>query len=160
MTSPTHKIFKTRPFAVIVYTILAEFSLFYKQPFLRCLRLSLCCLGKPFFSLPSFLWRQLSEASTPVDYPTNHQSFCNSWEDERACWITSRACWFLFFYSPSRAAPGWGAPPSHHPLCAIALSGPRPSSDWHRQCSEVKLQAQMVFLYIGPSVCLSVVRQV
>lgn len=83
------------------------------------------------------MWRQLSGASTPVDYPTNHQSFRNSWEDESACWITSRACWCLFFYSPSRAAPGWGLnPPSHHPLCAISRSRPHPSRDWHRQRSE------------------------
>lgn len=113
------------------------------------------------------MWRQLSEASTPVDYPTNHQSFCNSWEDESACWITSRACWCLFFYSPSRAAPGWGPnPSSRHPLCAISRPGPHPSSDWHRRRSEAfwrlkgeQLQAQMVFLYIGQSVCLSVMRQ-
>lgn len=110
------------------------------------------------------MWRQLSEASTPLDYPTNHQSFRNSWEDESACWITSRACWCLLFYSPSRVAPGWDpSAPSRHPLCAISRSRPHPSSDWHRQCSEAflkaegeQLQAQMVFLYIGLSVCLSV----
>lgn len=69
------------------------------------------------------MWRQLSEASTPVDYPTNHQSFCNSWEDESACWITSRACWCLFFYSPSRAAPGWGPNPpiSSSTLCHLSV---------------------------------------
>lgn len=114
------------------------------------------------------MWRQLSEASTPVDYPTNHQSFCNSWEDESACWITSRACWCLFFCSPSRAAPGWGpeSPISSSTLCHLAVQATpqqrlAQTMFWSLLKAEgEQLQAQMVFLYIGLSVCLSVIRQV
>lgn len=49
-----------------------------------------------FSSFISHMWRQLSEASMLLDYPTNQQSFRNSWEDESACWISSRACRRLF----------------------------------------------------------------
>lgn len=111
------------------------------------------------------MWRQLSKASTPLDYPTNHQSFCNSWEDESACWITSRACWCLFFYSPSRVAPGWDlSRPSRHPLCAIAQSRPYPSSDWQRQVLKpfwrLKGSNCMPRWSLYRSVCLSVSYQV
>lgn len=113
------------------------------------------------------MWRQLSKASTPLDYPTNHQSFCNSWEDESACWITSRSCWCLFFYSPSRVAPSFDlSPPSRHPLCAITRSRPRPSSDWHMQLSEAiwgwrgASAGPEHFPYIRLPVCLSAIHQV
>lgn len=163
ITSPTHKIFKNRPCAVIVYIIWPS-AFFFKQLYHRCLRLSLCWLGILFFSLSAFL----SEASTPMDYPTNHQSFCNSWEDESACWITSRACWCLFFYSPSRAAPGSGPNPpiSSSTLCHLSVQA-TPQQQlaqavfWSLLKAEgERLQAQMVFLYIGLSVCLSVIGQV
>lgn len=45
------------------------------------------------------MWRQLSGASMLLDYPTNQQSFRNSWQDESACWISSRACWCLLSYT-------------------------------------------------------------
>lgn len=80
------------------------------------------------------MWRQLSKVSTLVDYPANQQSFCNSWEDESSCWITSRACWCLFFCLPSRTAPGWASnPTSHHPRRASSPSTPLPGSDWQKQ---------------------------
>lgn len=80
------------------------------------------------------MWRQLSKVSTLVDYPANQQSFCNSWEDESSCWITSRACWCFFFCLPSRTAPGWASnPTSHHPRRASSPSTPLPGSDWQKQ---------------------------
>lgn len=50
-------------------------------------------------SFISHMWRKLSGAFMLLEYPTNQQSFCNSWEDENACWISSRACWCLFSYT-------------------------------------------------------------
>lgn len=57
------------------------------------------------------MWRQLSEASMPVDYPTNHQSFCNSWEDESACWITSKPLLVLLLLHPFQSGSRPGLPP-------------------------------------------------
>lgn len=53
----------------------------------------------PFSSFISHIWRQLSGASMLLDYPTNQQSFRNSWENESACWISSRPCWGLLSYT-------------------------------------------------------------
>jgi len=104
------------------------------------------------------MWRQLSEASMPVDYPTYHQSFCNSWEDESACWITSRACWCLFFCYPSRAAPGWPrvphliirSPPSLGPRHTLAGTGTGFSGLLKVDRKQLRL---FFFILVHPSVC-------
>lgn len=78
---------------------LAGMALFFKELYRRRLRLSLCRFAVLLSPFDSHMWRQLSGVSMPLDYPTNQQSFRNSWEDESACWSSSRVYWCLLSYT-------------------------------------------------------------
>lgn len=167
ITSPTHGIFKIPVLCFNCLHNLADFRLFFKQLLHHWIRRPLCWYYS-FLFLPH-MWRQLSKASTLLDYPTNHQSFCNSWEDESACWIPSRACWCLFFFSPSRAAPGWGPESPHLIIHFVPSLGPghTPAATGNRQSSEAfwglggggNCRPRWFFLSIGLSFCLSVLHR-
>lgn len=93
IASPTHKI--SSPYALIVYIILYYIYWLGWLFSLGTVPSVPKTLIVPLSSFISHMWRQLSGVSMLLDYPTNQQSFCNSWVDESTCWIYSRACWCL-----------------------------------------------------------------
>lgn len=146
-------------------------AFFFKRLYIRCLRLSLCWSGYTIL-FSSFLTCGGSYLKRPRRWiiPLTTNPFATV-ERMRAPVGSppGPAGASSSTPLPEQLQAGWGLRIPHLIIHSVPSLGPghtpaatgtrrvlKPSKGWRGE----KLQAQMVFFYIGPSVCLSVIRQV